>query len=112
MLSWGGINNKSSNGVEATTRFLNKPAGIFDINDPLSSDLRFLQTKTNLRASLNRTIAHGLVFTAGTALSRNLVHFDLYNTKTSTNNVYWNWLPFANINKTWDSQRPDTLVYH
>lgn len=111
VLSLGGYYNHSSNRVEVTTRFLNKADSSFDINDPLSSDLRFLQTKTNLRASLNQTIAHGLVFTAGTAVSRNLVHFDLYNSKTSTNNVYWNWLPFANINKTWDNQWAVTFVY-
>jgi hypothetical protein len=97
--------------VIATTSLLDKADSNFIISDPLSSNLNFLQTKGNLRVSLNQTIAHGLVFTAGTSVNRTLVRFNLYNTGKTTENVYWNWLPFANINKTWDNQWALTLVY-
>ncbi len=111
LLSLGAYYNYSGNRVEVTTRYLNKADSSFVISDPLSSNLNFIQTKTNFRASLNRTIAHKLVFTAGTALSRTLVSFDLYNTGKNIGHTYWNWLPFANINKTWDNDWALTLVY-
>src|SRR5260221_1701363 len=111
ILSLGGYYNYTGNNVQFTTRFLDKANNDFVVNDPFSSNLNFLQTKSNLRASLRQTIAHGLVFTGGTSVNRTLVKFDLYNTGKTTGNTYWNWLPFANINKTWDNQCRITLVY-
>ena len=111
IVSLGGYYNYSGNDVKVTTSFLDKSSGNFVVSDPLSSDLNFLQTKSNLRASIRQTIAHGLVFTGGTSVNKTLVEFDLYNTDKTTSNTYWNWLPFANINKTWDNQWGVTLVY-
>lgn len=111
ILSLGGYYNYSGNDVKVTTSFLDKTDNTFVVNAPLSSDLNFLQTKSNMRASLRQTIAHGLVFTGGTSVNRTLVKFDLYNMGKTTGNTYWNWLPFANINKTWDNQWGVTLVY-
>jgi hypothetical protein len=111
ILSLGGFYNYSGNDVKVTTSFLDKTGNSFVVNDPLSSDLNFLQTKSNGRASIRQTITHGLVFTGGTSVNRTLVKFDLYNTGKTTGNTYYNWLPFANINKTWDNQWGLTLVY-
>ncbi len=111
LLSLGGYYTSSSNDVLSLTSFLDKSSDQFVVSDALSSDLNFLQTKTNLRASVRQTLGHGLTMTAGTALSRTLVRFDLYNTDQTTRNKYWNWLPFGNINKTWDNQWQLTLVY-
>lgn len=111
LLSLGGYYNYSSNDVLVATSFLDKAAGSWLIDDPLSSDLNFLQTKTSFRASIRQTLAHGLVFSGGTNLSRTLVQFGLHNIDSATSNTYWNWLPFANISKTWDDQWSLTLVY-
>ncbi len=111
VLSFGGYYNYSSNDVNVATTFLDKATGVYDFNAPLSSDLNFLQTKTNFRASIRQTLAHGLVFTGGTSVNKTVVDFDLYNTETKTNNSFWNWLPFANISKTWDDQWNITGVY-
>jgi outer membrane beta-barrel protein/carboxypeptidase family protein len=110
-LSFGAYYNNSNNLVKVTTSALNKLDNSYVVNDLLSSNLDFLQTKTNFRASLRQMIGKGLTVTAGTALSRTLVKFDLYDAGKSTGNTYWNWLPFANINKTWDNQWGVTLVY-
>jgi hypothetical protein len=111
ILSLGGYYNYSGNDVKVTTSFLDKTTGAFVVNEPFSSDLNFLQTKSNLRASVRQTIVHGLVFTGGASVNRTLVRFDLYNTGKTTGNTYWNWLPFANINKTWDNRWGLTLNY-
>ena len=110
-LSFGSYYNYSSNLVKVTTSFLDQQSNSFMVNDLLSSNLDFLQTRTQVRASLRQTIAKGLNFTAGTSMNRTLVQFNLYNVSKRTGNEYWNWLPFANINKTWDNQWSITLVY-
>ncbi|MDR3716882.1 MAG: outer membrane beta-barrel protein, partial [Puia sp.] len=109
--SFGSYYNYSSNLVKVTTSFLDKPNNQFVVSDPLSSNLDFLQTKTQFRASIRQQIAKGLNFTAGTSINRTQVQFNLYNLSKKTDNNYWNWLPFANINKTWDNQWSVTLVY-
>lgn len=111
LLSLGGYYNYASDDVAVTTSYLDKGSGMFVVDAPLSSDLNFLQTKANFRASLRQTLAHGITVSGGTSVSRTLVQFDLYNTNTTTSHTYWNWLPFANINKTWDDQWALTLVY-
>lgn len=111
LLSLGGYYNNSSDDVLVATSFLDKTSDTWTFDAPLSSNLNFLQTKTNFRASIRQTLAHGLTFTAGSAVSRTLVRFDLYNTDSTTRNTYWNFLPFGNINKTWDNQWSLTFVY-
>jgi hypothetical protein len=111
LLSLGGYYNSSSNDVLQVTSALDKADNTWVADDSLSSNLNFLETKTNFRASLRRTIAHGLTISAGTSVNRTLMRFDLYNMDSTTRNAYWNWLPFANINKTWDNQWSLTLVY-
>ncbi|MBS1664129.1 MAG: outer membrane beta-barrel protein [Bacteroidetes bacterium] len=111
ILSLGGYYNYSGNDVKVTTSFLDKSTQNFVVNDPLSSDLFFLQTRTNLRLSVRQTIVHGLVFTGGTSVNRTQVDFDLYNTGKTTGNTYWNWLPFGNINKSWEDGWNATLIY-
>ncbi len=69
------------------------------------------QTITDFKGSLKQVLGNGFSLTAGTSLERTGVSFDLYSLKKDTANHYWNWLPFANFNKTWESQWSVTLVY-
>ena len=107
----GAFYNYSGNLVDVTTRFLDKADSSFVLSDGLSSNLRFTQTLTDLKASLKQVFGNGFSLTAGTALERTGVAFELYSLKKDTANRYWNWLPFANFNKTWESQWSVTLVY-
>jgi len=107
----GSFYNYSGNLVDVTTRFLQKPDSVFVVNDPLSSNLRFIQTITDFKASIRQTIAEGFNVTAGTALEQTGVQFNLYSASKNTRNSYWDWLPFANFNKTWKDQWSITLVY-
>ncbi|HVU57961.1 MAG TPA: outer membrane beta-barrel protein [Puia sp.] len=107
----GSYYNYSGNLVDVRTQFLSKPDSSWVTSDQLSSHLRFVQTITDFKASLRQNFGKGFSFTAGTALERTGVSFDLYSLKRDTSNHYWNWLPFANFNKTWDNQWSVTLVY-
>lgn len=111
LLSLGGSYIYSNSRVKITTSALDQASGSYIPNAALSSDLNFVQARTNMRVSLRRTLAKGLVATAGTVLTKTLVRFDLYNTSKTTTDTYWNWLPFGNISKTWDDQWSLTLVY-
>jgi len=107
----GSYYNYSGNLVDVSTRFLNKTDSSWVTSDLLSSHLRFTQTITDFKGSLRQVLGRGFSLTAGTALERTGVSFDLYSLKKDTANHYLNWLPFANFNKTWESQWSVTLVY-
>jgi len=107
----GSFYNYSGNLVDVRTQFLRKPDSSWVTSDQLSSHLRFVQTITDFKASLRQNFGKGFSFTAGTALERTGIGFDLYSLKKDTSNHYWDWLPFANFNKTWESQWSVTLVY-
>jgi len=107
----GSFYNYSGNLVDVKTQFLNKSDSSWVTSDQLSSNLRFIQTITDFKASLRQNFGKGFSFTAGTALERTGISFDLYSLKRDTSNHYWDWLPFANFNKTWENQWSVTLVY-
>jgi hypothetical protein len=107
----GSFYNYSGNLVDVRTQFLNQADSSWITSDPLSSHLRFVQTITDFKASLRQNFGNGFSFTAGTALERTGIGFNLYSLKQDTSNHYWDWLPFANFNKTWESQWSVTLVY-
>lgn len=111
LLYLGSFYNYSGNEVQVTTRFLQKPDSIFVISDPLSNNLQYIQTITDFKGSIRQTIATGLNLTAGTSVERTENQFNLYSVSKNTENHYWDWLPFANLNKTWQDQWSITLVY-
>jgi hypothetical protein len=111
LLSLGGYYNNSSNYVKQTTSDLDKTDNSWIVDSGLSSNLNYLQAKSSGRASVRQIISHGLTFSGGTNLSYTLIRFNLYNTKSTTRNTYLEWLPFGNINKTWDNQWSLTFVY-
>lgn len=111
ILSLGYSYDNSNNRVDVVTSDLQSSDDQFVVNDGLSSYLNFLQTKTSYRVSVKQNLGHKIDFTAGTSLSRTLVKFDLYYLEKNTGNTYWNWLPFANLNKTWENQWSATLIY-
>jgi len=107
----GSFYNYSGNRIDVTTKFLHQPDSSWVLSDPLSSYLRFTQTVTDLKGSLRQVFGKGYTLTAGTAVERTGVAFDLFSLKRDTANHYWDWLPFANFNKTWESQWSITMVY-
>jgi hypothetical protein len=79
--------------------------------DLLSNHFKFHQDVTNLRASVKQILGEKFSVTAGVAVEQTQIGFDLIKAGTGVENNYWNFLPFANINKNWNSDLNITLSY-
>jgi ferric enterobactin receptor len=83
------------------SRFLKKPDNEFQTNDLLSNDFNFKQTVSNARFSVKQIIATGMSVSGGITAELTGIHFDLKDKSTVDNN-YLTWLPFVNVNKSWE----------
>ena len=57
----------------------------------------------NLRAGLRQHIARNFTLSAGTSLEQTNIWFELIKEGRDARNNYWTWLPYANMNKRWES---------
>ena len=71
-------------------------------SDPLSNDFNFTQDISNLRFSLKQVFSTGFSAVAGINAEQTVIRFDLYETNGKITNNYWSWLPFANLNRSWE----------
>ena len=67
--------------------------------DLLSNHFKFHQDVTNLRASVRQMLGERFSVSAGVAVEQTTINFDLIKEGREVENSYWNFLPFANINK-------------
>lgn len=79
--------------------------------DVLSNNFRFQQFITNVRAAVKQMISENFSTTVGVSAEQTKIYFDLYKTNSDTANFYWNYLPFATINKTWNDIYNLSLSY-
>ena len=79
--------------------------------DLLSNNFWFHQTVNNLRGSVRQIIGKNFSFTAGTAMEQTNIWFELLKESRDVKNNYITWLPFFNINKTWNEKLNATLAY-
>lgn len=77
----------------------------------LSNDLWFYQGVGNWRMSVRQLFEGAFSFTAGAALERTELFFDLLTENRKVSNGYASWLPFANVNKNWKDKLSLTLSY-
>ncbi|MFM7645082.1 MAG: outer membrane beta-barrel protein [Sphingomonadales bacterium] len=77
----------------------------------LSNDLVFDQGIGNWRLSIRQLLGKEYSVTAGTALERTELFFDLLTENRKVANGYVSWLPFANFNKNWKDKLSLTLAY-
>jgi len=110
-LSLGSYYNRSNSDVEVLASYLKKPEAIFVPSDKLSNDFRFHQTVVNFRTSLRQIIAPNFSATAGMAVEQTNIWFELFKEDRDAKNHYSTWLPFANINKSWQDKLNLTLAY-
>ena len=110
-LSVGGAYNRSNSHIEVDASYLKKPEKVFMPMDLLSNHFKFHQDVTNLRASLKQILGEKFSVTGGVAVEQTQIGFDLIKTGTEVENSYWNFLPFANINKNWNNDLNITLSY-
>jgi outer membrane receptor protein involved in Fe transport len=110
-LSFGTFYNRSNSDVEVDASYLKKPEAIFVPSDLLSNDFRFHQTVINFRTSIKQIIVPNFSATAGIATEQTNIWFELFKENREAKNHYWTWLPFANINKSWQDKLNLTLAY-
>jgi hypothetical protein len=110
-LSVGGAYNRSNSHIKVDASYLKKPEKVFMPMDLLSNHFKFHQDVTNLRASLKQILGEKFSVTAGVAVEQTQIGFDLIKAGTDVENNYWNFLPFANINKNWNNDLNITLSY-
>jgi len=109
--STGGSYNYSTSSVLLKTQNLIKPDNVFVDNYLLSNDFKFSQVVSNLRFSIRQVIVEGLSVTGGINAELTNFNFNLYHDQKKVDNNYINWLPFANINKSWKDELNLTLSY-
>ncbi len=110
-ISVGSAFSRSNNHVLVNASFKKKPEGTMEKLDALSNDFWFHQTVTNFRASVKQLFTPRFSITTGTSLEKTGIWFELLKEGRDVRNGYWTWLPFANINKSWENGLNLTLAY-
>lgn len=110
-LSVGGAFNRNNSDVDVDASYLKNPEKIFIPMETLSNRFKFHQDVSNLRASVRQVLGVKFSITTGVAAERTRINFDLLKEGREVENGYWKFLPFANINKSWNDQLNTTLSY-
>jgi len=110
-LSIGGAYNRSNSNVDVDASYLKKPEKIFMPMELLSNHFKFHQDVTNLRASVRQILGERFSVSVGVAAEQTRINFDLLKEGREVENSYWKFLPFANINKSWNDKLNLTLSY-
>lgn len=110
-LSFGNAFNQSNSHIITDASYLKKPDMVFEKSDLLSNDFRFHQGIFNVRGSAKHILEKKFSITAGLAAEATIVRFELLKDGRNIKNSYWTWLPFGNINKSWENDLNFTLSY-
>ena len=101
VLSLGSFYNSSRSDIESNAWYQKKQDGSWVALEALTNHFLFYQHVHNFRGSLKQNLGNNLSVTAGLASEQTRVKFDLFKTSSTHQNNYWNYLPFATLNKTW-----------
>jgi hypothetical protein len=110
-LSAGAAFISSNSHITVDAAYLKKPEKVFMPMDLLSNHFKFHQDVSNLRASVRQVLGEKFSVTAGVNAEQTSINFDLIKEGKEVGNNYWNFLPFANINKIWNDNLNVTLSY-
>jgi hypothetical protein len=102
---------RSNSHVILNTEFMKKPENIFQKADLLSNNFMFHQDVLSARASIKHIFKPGFSVTAGTAVEQTNFLFELFRDNKNEYNRYFNFLPFANVNRSWEGGANMTLAY-
>lgn len=109
--SIGGAYVRNNSHVRLTTEFLKKPDNSLYKVDLLSNHFRFHQEVINARFSMKHIFKPGFSASAGAAVEQTTVLFDLIRDANTSFSRYYNFLPFANINRSWKNGTNLTFAY-
>lgn len=110
-ISTGGYFSRSSSRVLLASSYLKKPEEEMIKSDLLSNHFNFKQDISNLRFSIKQIFTPGFSAVVGLNAEQTAIQFDLYETGGRIFNNYWNWLPFANLNRTWENKTSLSFAY-
>ncbi len=110
-LSVGGAYTRNNSHIKVDAAYLKNPEKVFVPMPLLSNHFKFHQDVGNLRASLKQVLGENFSVTGGVAAEQTTINFDLIKEGKEVGNNYWNFLPFANINKNWRDNLTLTLSY-
>ncbi len=103
--------NRTNSHVLLTTEFLKKPERDFQKVDLLSNNFKFHQDVINIRFSMKHIFQPGFSVTAGAAVEQTNILFELLQENRMVYNRFYNFLPFANINRSWKNKTNLTFAY-
>src|SRR5688572_11654177 len=110
-LSAGAAYTGNNSHIRVNTSYLKNPEKVFMPVDILSNHFKYHQDVSNLRVSLKQILGEKFSVSAGVAAEQTSIKFDLLKAGTEVGNDYWNFLPFANINKIWKNDLNVTFAY-
>ena len=110
-VSVGGFYNRSRSNVDVDAIYKRRSDGAWVPLQTLINNFLFRQEIQNYRASVKQVFNKTLSMTGGASAEETRVFFDVYDKGGVRNNSYWNFLPFANINKSWENKWNVTLAY-
>lgn len=103
--------NRTNSHVLLTTEFLKKPERDFQKVDLLSNNFKFHQDVINARFSMKHIFQPGFSVSAGAAVEQTNILFELLQENRMVYNRFYNFLPFANINRSWKNKTNLTFAY-
>jgi outer membrane receptor protein involved in Fe transport len=111
ILTFGTYYLRNNSDVETDASYYRKSDAVYAPLDALSNDLRFHQSVVNLRTSVKQLLSTTFSITGGLAAEQTSIWFELFKEGRDARNNYWTWLPFANLNKSWNDQFNLTLAW-
>jgi len=99
--SIGSFYNTTHSELETDATYKRKGDGKWVPLLTLTNDLRFHQYVSNMRVSARQILKENVTATAGVALEKTRINFELRKNTSNTNNTYTSILPFFNLNRNW-----------
>lgn len=103
-LSAGGYFNISDSKINSDASYLRKADMQWIPLTALINQFKYRQQINTARASVKQMLTSDFSTSAGISVEHTMVNFNLYKTGKATSNDYWNYLPFARLNKNWNDQ--------
>jgi outer membrane receptor for ferrienterochelin and colicin len=101
-LSLGSFVNSTRSDVNLDAFYQGSSDGKWKPLDALTNQFVFRQQVKNIRSSVKQVWSENLSTTAGISAEETNIEFELIKAGSDTSNNYWSYLPFANINKSWN----------
>jgi len=102
--SAGSYFNISDSKINSDASYLRKSDMQWTALSALINQFKYRQQINTARASIKQMLTSSFSTSAGISAEHTLVNFNLYKTGKETSNDYWNYLPFARLNKNWNDQ--------